>query len=55
MQEMKDNLDRKEFFLQEKEEIWGILEAELRKVLSKDHKLLKIVESETLIRPSNLA
>ncbi len=39
--ELKDKLDRTEFIIQYKEEIWTCLEREIRKVVHKDSDLLK--------------
>ncbi len=39
--ELKDKLDRTEFIIQYKEEIWTCLEREIRKVVDKDSELLK--------------
>jgi 5-methylthioribose kinase len=37
--DLKDKLDRKEYMIQYKEEIWSTFESELKKVIKKDSEL----------------
>jgi uncharacterized membrane protein YcjF (UPF0283 family) len=53
--ELKDKLDRTEFIIQYKEEIWTCLEREIRKVVTKDSDLLKKCEQKTRILTDCLA
>jgi hypothetical protein len=41
--ELKDKLDRTEFIIQYKEEVWTSLEQEIRKVVHKDSNLIRKV------------
>lgn len=45
LEDVKDKMDRTEFIIQYKEEIWTALEAEIRKVVSKDSHLMRKIES----------
>ena len=53
--ELKDKLDRTEFIIQYKEEIWTALEREIRKVVDKDSDLLKKCQQKTRILTDCLA
>lgn len=53
--ELKDKLDRTEFIIQYKEEIWTCLEREIRKVVDKDSELLKKCQQKTRILTDCLA
>lgn len=53
--ELKDKLDRTEFIIQYKEEIWTCLEREIRKVVHKDSDLLKKCQQKTRILTDCLA
>ncbi len=53
--ELKDKLDRTEFIIQYKEEIWTCLEREIRKVVTKDSDLLRKCEQKTRILTDCLA
>jgi hypothetical protein len=55
MEELKDKLDRTEFIIQYKEEIWTCLEREIRKVVHKDSDLLKKCKEKTRILTDCLA
>lgn len=48
-------MDRTEFIIQYKEEIWTALESEIRKVVSKDSNLMRKIESQTRILTDCLA
>ena len=43
IEELKSKLDKTEFIIQYKEEVWTYLEREIRKVVDKDSALLKKV------------
>ena len=53
--ELKDKLDRTEFIIQYKEEIWTALEREIRKVVDNDSDLLKKCQQKTRILTDCLA
>jgi hypothetical protein len=53
--ELKDKLDRTEFIIQFKEEIWTCLEQEIRKVVHQDSDLIRKVEQKTRILTDCLA
>lgn len=55
IEELKDKLDRTEFIIQYKEEIWTCLEREIRKVVHKDSDLLKKCKEKTRILTDCLA
>jgi len=44
---MKDKLERKEYVIQYKEQIWSAFERELKKVVKKDSILYQKIESTT--------
>lgn len=52
---LKEKLDKTEFIMQYKEEVWTYLEREIRKVVHKDSDLLKKVQTKTRILTSCLA
>ena len=49
IEELKSKLDKTEFIIQYKEEVWTYLEREIRKVVDKDSALLKKVQKKTKI------
>ena len=53
--ELKNKLDKTEFIMQYKEEVWTYLEREIRKVVDKDSDLLKKVQKKTKILTDCLA
>lgn len=53
--ELKTKLDKTEFIMQYKEEVWTYLEREIRKVVDKDSDLLKKVQKKTKILTDCLA
>lgn len=54
IQDLKDKLDRKEYVIQYKEEIWSTFERELKKVIKKDSELYRKIQSTTQILVENL-
>lgn len=54
LEEMKDKLDRKEYVIQFKEEIWSTFERELKKVITRDSSLYEKIERTTQILVENL-
>lgn len=55
LEELKAKLDKTEFIMQYKEEVWTYLEREIRKVVHKDSDLLKKVQKKTKILTDCLA
>jgi len=55
IEELKSKLDKTEFIIQYKEEVWTYLEREIRKVVDKDSELLKKVQKKTKILTDCLA
>ena len=55
LEELKDKLERTEFIIQYKEDIWTCLEAEIRKVVHKDSDLMKKCQEKTRILTDCLA
>ena len=55
LEEIKAKLDKTEFIMQYKEEVWTYLEREIRKVVHKDSDLLKKVQKKTKILTDCLA
>jgi hypothetical protein len=55
IEELKSKLDKTEFIIQYKEEVWTYLEREIRKVVDKDSALLKKVQKKTKILTDCLA
>jgi vacuolar-type H+-ATPase subunit I/STV1 len=53
--ELKDKLDRTEFIIQYKEEIWTALEREIAKVVHQDSDLLRKCQEQTRILTDCLA
>lgn len=53
--DLKDKLDRTEFIIQYKEEIWTSLESEIRKVVNNDSNLLRKIQQKTRILTDCLA
>ena len=49
IEELKSKLDKTEFIIQYKEEVWTYLEREIRKVVDKDSALLKKVQKKMKI------
>lgn len=54
LDEMKDKLERKEYVIQYKEEVWSTFERELKKVIKKDSMLYQKIQSTTQILVENL-
>jgi hypothetical protein len=52
---MKDKLDKTEYIIQFKEEIWTYLEREINKVIKKDSDLYKKIQAKTRILTDCLA
>ena len=55
IEELKAKLDKTEFIIQYKEEVWTYLEREIRKVVDKDSDLMKKVQKKTKILTDCLA
>lgn len=55
IEELKSKLDKTEFIIQYKEEVWTYLEREIRKVVDKDSNLLKKIQKKTKILTDCLA
>ena len=49
IEELKDKLDRKEYVIQFKEEVWSTFERELKKVIKRDSTLYEKIQSTTQI------
>lgn len=52
--ELKDKLERKEYIIQYKEEVWSTFERELKKVIKKDSVLYQKIQGTTQILVENL-
>ena len=54
LDDLKDKLERKEYVIQYKEEVWSMFERELKKVIKKDSVLYQKLQSTTQILVENL-